>query len=108
MLLTRTSLRPSGCADDSGTFGKASNKTDVWALGCIILEMLTGSKAWAGKRPPEIQFLVALKQQAPPIPSGLPEPLDSTLRACLVHHQEQRASALEVVEMLQPLLGEAV
>lgn len=87
---------------DSGTFGKVSQKTDMWALGCIILEMLTGRSAWAGKRPTEVMFHVAMKREAPPIPSGLPEGLESVLRACLVHSQEQRASAQEVAEMLQP------
>ena len=56
----------------------------------------------AGKRATEVMFHVAMKREAPPIPSGLPSRLDGVLRACLVHGQEQRASAQEVVEMLQP------
>ena len=87
---------------DRATFGKVSHKTDIWALGCIVLEMLTGRPPWPGKRATEVMFHVAMKREAPPIPSGLPSQLDGVLRACLVHGQEQRASAQEVVEMLQP------
>jgi serine/threonine protein kinase len=93
---------------DSSVFGKVSDKTDVWALGCIVLEMLTGRTPWAGKRSTEILMNVAMKQQAPAIPSGLPELLDTMLRRCLVHNQAERASTREVIELLQPLLGGAV
>ena len=42
---------------DPDTFGKASTKTDVWALGCILLELLTGEPPWAGRKAPNITFL---------------------------------------------------
>ena len=93
---------------DSSQFGKVSDKTDVWALGCIISEMLTGSMPWAGKRYPEIMTKVLMKQESPAIPPSLPDALYTTLRRCLVHTQAKRASALEVVELLQPLLEGAV
>ena len=35
---------------DSDTFGRVSPKTDVWALGCIILEMVTGLVPWVGAK----------------------------------------------------------
>ena len=93
---------------DPSQLGEVSDKTDVWALGCIISEMLTGSTPWAGKKYPEIMHTVLMKEESPAIPPSLPDALYTTLRRCLVHTQAKRASALEVVELLQPLLEGAV
>ena len=91
---------------DSETFGSVSEKTDIWALGCIIVEMLSGEVPWAGKRPTEILMTVVVKQRAPPIPDGLPEALQSALRGCFSHDQAARFSAEDVIAALRPLLPE--
>ena len=91
---------------DSETFGSVSEKTDIWALGCIIVEMLSGEVPWAGKRPTEILMTVVVKQRAPPIPDGLPEALQSALRGCFSHDQAARFSAEDVIAALRQLLPE--
>ena len=39
---------------------------DMWALGCVVIEMLTGFAPWRGKQQPQIMMSVAGKRQAPP------------------------------------------
>ena len=53
---------------DSGQFGKIGPKTDMWALGCVVVEMLTGFVPWKGTPPLEIMMNVAGKRLAPTIP----------------------------------------
>ena len=88
---------------DSETFGSVSCKTDIWALGCIISEMLSGDVPWAGKRLPEIMMNVAMKKRHPPIPDG-PAELQAALRGCFVHEQAERFSAEDLMAALQPLV----
>ena len=88
---------------DSESFGRVSAKTDVWAFGCIVLEMLTGEVPWAGMRPMEIMMNVAVKKKAPSIPHGLPEALLATLRGCFVHDQAGRFSSDDAILALEPL-----
>ena len=88
---------------DSESFGRVSAKTDVWAFGCIVLEMLTGEVPWAGMRPMEIMMNVAVKKKVPSIPHGLPEALLATLRGCFVHDQAGRFSSDDAILALEPL-----
>ncbi|KAJ3029286.1 UNVERIFIED_CONTAM: ATP binding [Siphonaria sp. JEL0065] len=47
-----------------------SAKIDIWALGCVALEMFTGSHPWNGKG--HMQAMWELRQgNAPPVPPGL-------------------------------------
>ena len=89
---------------DSETFGSVSCKTDIWALGCIISEMLSGDVPWAGKRLPEIMMNVAMKKKHPPIPDG-PAELQAALRGCFVHKQAERFSAEDLMAALKPLVS---
>ena len=98
---------------DSATFGRISPKTDMWALGCVVIEMITGQSPWPGKRYPEIMMSVGGKGNAPAIPATLPGGempvmLDAILRGCLTHEQAKRPSAASVVSALHPLGGGAL
>jgi hypothetical protein len=89
---------------DSDSFGALSPKADTWALGCIIVELVTGEPVWPGKRETEIMMTVAIKKQAPPIPDGLPDELQAVLRGCFVHDQAKRSSADSVIAALRPIV----
>lgn len=48
--------------------------SDVWALGCIVLEMLTGKPAWDGEKGVEIlRRIEAAEMELPKIPAELSE-----------------------------------
>ena len=77
---------------DSETFGRVSPKTDMWALGCVVVELLSGEAPWRGKRPQEIMANIIVKKKAPTIPDTTPE-LAEFLRSCFAHAQDSRPDA---------------
>ncbi|KAI8612834.1 kinase-like domain-containing protein [Chytriomyces sp. MP71] len=58
-----------------------SAKIDIWALGCVALEMLSGAHPWNGKG--HMQAMYELRQgHSPPIPTGLTRGALSFLAHC--------------------------
>jgi len=84
---------------DPGTMGGMSTKTDIWSLGCIIIELYTGLPPWHGLEVQEIAGKVKDEGQIPRIPRGLPPPLASVLRQCLSFNPDERPQAREVLEV---------
>jgi TolB-like protein len=66
-------------------------RTDVWAFGCVLFEMLTGRRAMAGRGTAET---LAKVLTSPPdwnlLPGDLPAGVDQTLRRCLEKDPAQR------------------
>ena len=85
---------------DSGQFGKIGPKTDMWALGCVVIEMLTGFVPWKGTPPLEIMMNVAGKRLAPTIPQEAKGVLSAILQRCFSHEQNSRPTAQEALAML--------
>jgi eukaryotic-like serine/threonine-protein kinase len=83
-----------------GEFGKVGPPADMWALGCVIVEMLTGFAPWRGRHAMEIMMNVAGKKQVPSIPSELGGPLQELLHRCFVHVQVDRPTAQQALAML--------
>lgn len=48
-----------------------SAKADIWSLGCVVLEMLGGSRAWAGLNEVQIIYKVCFKGHTPLIPEEI-------------------------------------
>eukprot|EP00210_Caulerpa_lentillifera_P004741 g4525.t1 len=84
---------------DPKSMGGMSVKTDVWSFGCVILELLTGTSPWQGMEPTEIAQIVKDQKRRPPIPSGLPRTLSSTLEKCFAYHSESRPDAKELLHV---------
>ena len=70
-------------------------RADVWAFGCVLYEMLTGRRAFAGD---DITETLATVLKDPPDWSGLPRDLPSAvqrvLRRCLEKDPRKRLSAI--------------
>jgi eukaryotic-like serine/threonine-protein kinase len=88
--------------------GKAADKrSDLWAFGCVLFEMLTGKRAFEGE---DVSDTLALVLRGEPdwtaLPSEIPQSLSTLIKRCLKKDSRQRvgdiAAALFVLE--QPLL----
>jgi len=87
--------------------------TDVFALGCILYEMLTGRRPFAGGSRAE-QISSVLRDDPEPLPSILPLTLRSVVRRCLEKRAVARyqnagevAAALEAIDLeaLENIIG---
>ncbi len=88
--------------------GKAiDRRTDVWAFGCLLYEMLTGSPAFTGETVTDV--LAAIVHQEPDYARLPPEArprLERLLRRCLVKDLRERASDLGDVALILREIGE--
>jgi serine/threonine protein kinase/Tol biopolymer transport system component len=87
--------------------GKATDRrSDVWAFGCVLYEMLTGTRAFAGDDVTDV--LAALIRAEPDwkkLPSETPASIQKLLRRCLAKDRKKRlpdigAARLDIQEAL--------
>ncbi|KAI9192972.1 kinase-like domain-containing protein, partial [Polychytrium aggregatum] len=71
-------------------------KIDIWSLGCLVLEMLTGIHPWH-KVHGNIVYLLGTGN-SPPIPDSLSEASKAFINDCLVVDSERRSTAAQLLD----------
>jgi hypothetical protein len=94
-------------AFDPEQFGGIASATDIWALGCCVLELLSGEAPWAEMTHMQIMRAVCDQHEAPSIPPGLPMVVDGMLRRCFATAPSSRPSAREVHGLLVECLHDS-
>jgi serine/threonine-protein kinase len=66
-------------------------RADIWAFGCVLFEMLTGTRAFPGSSTPEILARVLEREPAfSLLPPATPEPIRRLLRRTLEKNRDRR------------------
>ena len=78
--------------------GKPTDKrTDVWAFGCVLYEMLTGIRAFDGEDASEtMAFVMAREPDWSALPADTPPAIRTLLRRCLDKDRHRRAADIAV------------
>ncbi len=81
--------------------GKAVDKrTDIWAFGCVLYEMLTGRRAFAGEDVTEVLARVLERDvDLTAIPATVPPGIRRLLRRCLAKDRRQRLPDIGVARL---------
>jgi len=91
--------------------GSADKRSDAWAFGCVLFEMLTGTRAFRGEQASDTLAEVLKGEPAwNTLPPGTPRALRRLLRRCLTKDQRRRLSEigtarLEIDDLLHPSTG---
>ncbi|HET9387644.1 MAG TPA: protein kinase [Gemmatimonadales bacterium] len=85
--------------------GKPLDKrTDIWAFGCVLYEMLTGRRAFPGEEVSEtLASVLAREPDLALLPRDLPPVLGSYLRRCL--HKDPRQRVHDIADVRLALEG---
>ena len=67
----------------------ADNRSDIFAFGAILYEMLSGTRAFRGQTPADTMSAI-LKEDPPLLPEALAPALPRIIRRCLEKNPEQR------------------
>lgn len=72
--------------------GKAADsRTDVWAFGCVLFEMLSGQRPFDGDSAADtLGAVVSAEPDWASLPRSLPRPLHRVLRRCLAKDPKER------------------
>lgn len=81
--------------------GPVSLETDAWGFGCCFVEMLTGVQPWFGRSIEEICHSVVIKQEKPPVPSGLPPAVENVISGCFEYDFRNRPSMDDIIHAFE-------
>lgn len=78
------------------TGGECESPADIWALGCAVVEMVTGKPAWQvenGSSMWSLLLRIGVGQEVPEIPNNLSEDGKDFIEKCFIKDPKKRWSA---------------
>jgi serine/threonine protein kinase len=96
-LITRKSVfrgTPIYMSPESVVVGEIQGGLDIWSLGCIVVEMITGNRPWEFMEDTEMKALMLqIAMETPKIPENMSEIGKDFLRRCFARDPRKRWTA---------------
>lgn len=82
--------------------GRAADKrSDMWAFGCVVYEMLTGKRAFGGEDVSDtLANVLKMEPEWTALPANVPEHIRLMVRRCLEKDRTRRVSDASIVRFL--------
>ena len=87
-------------AFDPESAGGIGPPADVWSMGCVMVEMLTGAAPWRAMPMQQIMMAVTVRRRTPNVPEGAP--VAQELRRCFAYAAGERPTAGDMERALAP------
>lgn len=72
-------------------------KADIWSVGCVLIEMATGQRPWAGYEAIQIMYQVGINNATPAIPENLSPKGKEFLKLCFITDPIKRPTAAKLL-----------
>jgi serine/threonine protein kinase len=76
----------------------AQPSSDIWSLGCVVLELMTGKPPYFDMPQMSAMFKIAESEDPPPFPESISADLTAFLLLCFERDPAKRPSATELLE----------
>lgn len=73
----------------------ATTKSDIWSLGCTLIELITGKPPYSELLPMSAMFRI-VEDDHPPLPQNISDEMHNFLLCCFRKNPEQRLSSTEL------------
>ncbi|KAI9599090.1 kinase-like domain-containing protein [Syncephalis fuscata] len=73
-----------------------SAKVDIWALGCVMVEMISANFPWSGENEFSAIFNIG-RGRMPPLPENIDEQADAFMKRCFIADSTERPTAEELL-----------